>query len=202
MGESAVSDRAADIDVYYGERARTYDEVRMKKSKWFDENDALDRLIAPFPRSRIVDIPVGTGRYVASYQRYDNYVCGCDVSHDMLAEADKKFAAAGIKYDLQIRSILDPLPKTFDIAVCTRLFNHFTLDECRLAMKNMIDACQYVIIGLLEPPPPNYRTVVKWPNRHKLSDVTEGLLVQKEEQIVIDNKSMKDYHYTRLRRVD
>jgi SAM-dependent methyltransferase len=201
LAESDVSDKAADIDVYYGKRAFEYDEIRMKKEKWFEENAAVDKLLEPFARKKVLDVPVGTGRYVGSYTKYDQEVIGVDVSMDMMREAFDKFEGAGIEYELVQGSILEPLPPA-DIAVCTRLFNHLTLDECRLAMKNMITACEFVIIGLLEPPPDWYDGKVKWTNRHKLSDVTEGLLTQREESIVIENKRLADYKITRLRRVD
>ena len=198
-----MSNKAADIDVYYGKRATEYDEIRTKKAKWQEENDAVDQLLSIFePGDIVIDIPVGTMRYIDSYTKYGLYPEGMDVSTDMLAIAKKKLDDTGHMGYLRVHNILEPLPTRGRVAVCTRMFNHFTLEECQLAMRNLIDSCQYVILGLLEPPPEWYQGKVKWPNRHRLKDITKGLLTQVEEQVVVENKKLADYKISRIRRVD
>jgi len=134
--------------------------------KWKTENEAVGHLLRTCPdHSQVVDIPVGTGRYAVYYGMQDMYLTGLDTSQDMMDIAAKSFADCGVPAEFRIHDILEPLPGEYDIAVCTRLVNHFTLEETKVAVKNLLAAAPVVILGLREPKEPTEK------NWHNLADV-------------------------------
>jgi len=73
---------------YYNKRAETYEKRRRKQPWWQVEQDQMAELLAGLPDGlSVVDIPFGTGRFVADYLGKDFKVSGLDASDHMLAAA-------------------------------------------------------------------------------------------------------------------
>ncbi len=76
---------------YVGDVATGYDAKRMESPKWKKEQEVIEGIIDDLPNgSKILDAPVGTGRFVAAYERNDHKVMAVDLSEDMLKETHKK----------------------------------------------------------------------------------------------------------------
>lgn len=117
---------------YHGDTATSYDAERERSRGWQYEQDAVEAQVGNFPAgSRVLDVPVGTGRFLAAYEQYGLQAVGVDVSSSMIAEARKKSPGA----DLREGSILElPFPDdSFDCVVCIRFLNWIggeVLDQC------------------------------------------------------------------------
>jgi SAM-dependent methyltransferase len=109
---------------YVGAVAGRYVERRASSVKWQREQRAVESLIAAFPRGSIVlDVPLGTGRFLDAYARAGHRACGIDISADMLAQAMAGGAAAGAWL---VRGEVERLPladAAVDYVVCTRFMN-------------------------------------------------------------------------------
>lgn len=139
IGAAAIRDR------YTGAVAETYDDQRAGKPTWAAENAAVDKWLGIIGTgARVLDIPVGTGRFLAAYRRRYMGVIGMDVSADMLAQARSKDAAA----DLVIGNILAiDLPyASVDAAISVRIMNWLTLDEVRTALAELARVARTWII--------------------------------------------------------
>lgn len=131
---------------YHGRKAETYDAVRRKQERWDLENEAVRRYLegAPGP---VLDVPVGTGRFLALYARLGLTVTGVDASQEMLALARRKKHAVG-------RCFLEPGDASalnyedwmFGTSVCVRFLDlipeenmHDVLRElCRVTQDRII----------------------------------------------------------------
>jgi ubiquinone/menaquinone biosynthesis C-methylase UbiE len=111
---------------YKGNIARRYNKLRISESKWIKEQDIFDSILGSFRAGTcIIDVPLGTGRFIPFYKKYNLECQGVDISDDMLREA--RTEAAFHKYDMQfIKSSADKLPQadsTCDYVICARLLN-------------------------------------------------------------------------------
>lgn len=79
---------------YDGARARDYEARRMTQPEWVAEQRNLDAWLDLYarPGARLLDVPVGTGRFLPSYVQHRLQVVGVDRSRAMLVEADRKVA--------------------------------------------------------------------------------------------------------------
>lgn len=123
-------------DLYRGESAKHYEAERVRQQKWRNEQAAIAEFLAGFSAGQsVLDIPIGTGRFLQLYCAAGLNIIGMDVSEDMMHQARVKNAAADIRYG----DILDiPLPdRSVDIAVCVRLLNLITENEMLRAMSEL-----------------------------------------------------------------
>lgn len=75
-------------DRYYGKTARDYEVVRKKQPWWSVEQREMQTLLDQLPSDlKVVDIPFGTGRFVAYYLARNYEVHGLDASQAMLETA-------------------------------------------------------------------------------------------------------------------
>jgi ubiquinone/menaquinone biosynthesis C-methylase UbiE len=113
-------------DRYRGSRARDYNRRRERTALYQREQDTIDGFLAQLPEgSSIVDVPVGTGRYLELYKKHNLAVTGLDVSEDMLAEAREEAATLSLDVALRredIRHIAAP-DGGFDTVLCMRFLN-------------------------------------------------------------------------------
>ena len=106
---------------YRGGAADRYDSDREQTGKWALEQAAVETLLSVLPAGlSVVDIPVGTGRFIDLYQKLGLVATGIDVSTDMLGRAEEKARRMDAPIVLQqgdIRAISAP-DGAFDLAVC------------------------------------------------------------------------------------
>jgi SAM-dependent methyltransferase len=112
--------------LYTGATAASYEAERAASSQWLAEDAALDSYLNRLPRgSRVLDVPVGTGRFLELYVRHGLNAVGIDISPDMLRLATEKAAALGLAPSLalgDVRKLAFP-DASFDASICMRLLN-------------------------------------------------------------------------------
>ena len=112
---------------YVGDVASQYDADRITEEMWGLENAWLANTLGGLdPKSSVLDLPVGTGRFMELYQKlcFDN-VIGIDASVDMLSMAEKKKEKYNHNIELMTgRSDAINFPdNTIDYILCFRLFH-------------------------------------------------------------------------------
>lgn len=106
-------------DTYYGIKAQRYDRVRENDANWKPEIELIRKLVIDGP---LLDVPVGTGRFIPIYRDRGIDFEGLDTSQDMIDQAVMKYG----DFPYRIGSILD-LPyedNQFKTAVCVRMLTH------------------------------------------------------------------------------
>lgn len=99
-------------NVYYGDKAASYVETRVKDPLYHAEIDAVRTLLKDVPYgASILDVPFGTGRFVPLYFERGMAVSGLDVSPEML-EAAK--AALGQQFTSCNVTVGDATAMTFE----------------------------------------------------------------------------------------
>lgn len=134
---------------YVGNAASGYDARRTKLGKWQREHAAVEELLsAVADGSRILDVPVGTGRFIPYYANRHFAVTGIDISKDMLKEASAKASSIGLNAVLQEGNIFE-LPcadSSFDAVVSVRMLNWFEAPQMALALKEVARASNRHVI--------------------------------------------------------
>ena len=134
-------------DKYYGRYATNYDASRNRTERWAKEQEAVAEFVTI---GKVLDVPIGTARYVSIYRKKGLDCIGLDISGDMLAEAKKKFP------DMQLDqgSILD-LPysdKSFGTVVCSRMLDWFNPADMAQAVSEMRRVAHELIVTLRHGP--------------------------------------------------
>lgn len=112
-------------DNYYGNIANSYEQERSKGLKWQREHETLHAALKASAATSVLDVPVGTGRFVSLYDSHGMAAIGMDISPDMLAQAREKALESGVAIDLcigDVRAIALP-DDSVDLVVCIRLLN-------------------------------------------------------------------------------
>lgn len=110
---------------YHGSTAESYEDLRSNK-KWRHEQRTIASLIEDLPSgSSVLDIPVGTGRFIPLYIENNIQATGMDISEDMLEQARGKINEqnTGIvlkKSDIRKIGVSDD---SFDCVLCMRFLN-------------------------------------------------------------------------------
>jgi SAM-dependent methyltransferase len=129
-----MSDRARATAVKYrGPIAHGYEAKRVGQPKWAAENAAVGAVLRRFPPgTTVLDIPVGTGRFLPLYADLGLSVTGLDISKDMLRIARDK----GHGFDLRTGDIfaIDMPDKSVDVAVSIRIMNLIGPDDMARAL--------------------------------------------------------------------
>jgi ubiquinone/menaquinone biosynthesis C-methylase UbiE len=111
---------------YKGDAANAYDKERSSRKKWIAEQSIVENLLVTLPRgSSVIDIPIGTGRFIDLYHRLQLAATGMDISPDMIAIAAGKAKKIGLMiplYTADIRKI-NAADGAFDTAVCICFLN-------------------------------------------------------------------------------
>ena len=115
---------------YHGNVAQQYDARRDRTVQWDREQAGLAAILGTLDRgSTIVDIPVGTGRFLEIYAEHGLRATGLDISTDMLDQARTKATSLGLAMDLRKSDIrnIDAPDDAFDAALCVRFLNWIDL---------------------------------------------------------------------------
>jgi len=102
---------------YTGAAARDYEARRIGSAKWEFERSSVEAMLPAC--ETVLDVPVGTGRFLRLYQARGIAATGLDVSPDMLQLAGEKAPATLIRGDV----LTHELGRQFDCVVCVRLAN-------------------------------------------------------------------------------
>jgi SAM-dependent methyltransferase len=132
-------------ETYRGSKARRYEATR-KGAFWDAEQAAMTHVLDRFAAgTRILDCPVGTGRFLPLYEERGFDVTGVDLSADMMAEAAKKRTSAELAQGSVFA--LDFLDAAFDVAVCVRLLNWLETYELTHALASLARSAPLVFAG-------------------------------------------------------
>lgn len=134
---------------YWGPLARSYDADREKSVKWSREQHIVANFLKQLPRgSRILDIPVGTGRFIEIYKEYGLNPTGMDVSVDMLERAKSKVDKHNLEMPLVVSDIraICAHDREFDCAVCIRFLNWVDTRDLREAVLELARVSKVGII--------------------------------------------------------
>jgi 2-polyprenyl-3-methyl-5-hydroxy-6-metoxy-1,4-benzoquinol methylase len=127
---------------YSGRSALRYDEKRRDTPRYKSEEAVLEEMYSLIEPRRVLDVPVGTGRWLEFYASHRATVTGLDLSQDMLDIAATKVPAAHGKVQLRRANLLDlsaisDLRGKFDLIVCVRFLNWLSTHEVELALSNL-----------------------------------------------------------------
>ncbi|MBA2540903.1 MAG: class I SAM-dependent methyltransferase [Deltaproteobacteria bacterium] len=125
---------------YVGDTASRYDATRDRAPKWNREQEEIGKILRTLRSgSTIVDIPVGTGRFLELYAELGLRATGLDISTSMLDESRAKAASLGISVELRPADIraINAQDGTFDTALCVRFLNWVDLDGFRAALREL-----------------------------------------------------------------
>lgn len=158
--------------VYFGNVASTYDANRIGP-KWMAEQEAVCRFLNHVHGVQgtysVLDVPVGTGRFLDFYKGHSAVAEGIDISEDMLSEARRKAEGLQMSMVLSIGNILDLREKFrgVDLVVCIRLANWLDAHCLLAALEQLCQvARRFVILGIrIYPEASNYkpwRLLVQW----------------------------------------
>jgi ubiquinone/menaquinone biosynthesis C-methylase UbiE len=139
---------------YHGDVAARYEEDRMKEPLWADEQEFVRRWTGHLSRgATVLDLPVGTGRFLEILLTAGLRVRAMDISEDMLAEVRKRPVSAGA--DLVIArgdaEHLDLPDGAIDHVLCWRLFHLLPLPTIERALSEFRRVCRGTIVVQVLP---------------------------------------------------
>jgi hypothetical protein len=129
-------------DKYYGAAAERYDEERQHSERWKIEIEAVAEFVDAGP---VLDVPLGTGRYVPTYRIKELEFIGLDISLDMLNVAKRKYGCQGWLGSILRIPFAD---QSFATAVCTRMLDWLPPAEMERAVAQLRRVARTLIVTL------------------------------------------------------
>lgn len=133
---------------YGAVEARGYDADREIEPLWAIENEYVQRYFSGRRLERLLDAPVGTGRFLGYYDNVQE-VTGIDISDDMLARAGERpvVRESGRVHlqrgDIQSLAFADGY---FDVVICWRLLHLIPADQLQPMLSEMRRVCRGELI--------------------------------------------------------
>lgn len=136
-------------DRYYGDYAGDYEQRRRHTREWRLEDETVSEFLAGFqPGTSVLDVPVGTGRFINQYRDLRFDTTGINASTAMLEKARTAAESAGIDAELSqgdIRSL--PFEDgRFDVVVCIRFLNWIGREDVAKALRELVRVTRGQII--------------------------------------------------------
>lgn len=126
---------------YVGNVAAGYDAKRVESPKWAAEQGIIEGIIDRLPNgSLVLDVPVGTGRFVSAYERNNHKWTGIDLSRDMLVEASAKVKNPELAELLtgDVTKLHETMAEnSVDLAIMCRLTRWLNPDQRVMALKQL-----------------------------------------------------------------
>lgn len=184
---------------YHGQTAEEYDNIRENTPLWLHQQVAVERYLDAFPAgTRILDVPVGTGRFLEAYEARGFDVVGVDASTSMLERARARVAGL----DLRVGNIfaLEFPSDSFDVVVCIRFFNWLDGSDFQRAFKEIARVSKGAIIANIKTYTPFRelsigRSLRQWKHRLGFSYQANGLVCH-ERRLVDDLIQSSGYALT------
>jgi Methyltransferase domain len=139
---------------YRGKKAATYEAVRKKQLRWKIENQTVEDMLQKENPSKVLDMPVGTGRFFSVYEKCGIACVGVDVSEEMLALAGrriKKMHASHPPVRVMIGDAcnLPAKDREYPGVVCVRFLDLIDEDAMRKVVKELCRvALNFVILTI------------------------------------------------------
>ncbi len=131
---------------FHGAIASGYDAKREQDGKWIIEQQVIEGMLSDLPPDTLIlDIPIGTGRFIPYYDAKGFQFLGLDRSEDMLKQAMAK-GGPNTRGELHVGDILDTklLDKVVDVAVCCRITRWIMGDHGPAGIVKMLQEMQRV----------------------------------------------------------
>lgn len=131
-----------DNGAYTQNDARTYDRDRDVEPLWHAENAYVSELVHGVGARTVLDVPVGTGRFLAFYA--GARVTGVDLSDAMLLEAAARVTAEGLRNVTLTQGNVTQLPfanSAFELVMCWRLLHLLPPSVLHAAFNEMARVC-------------------------------------------------------------
>jgi ubiquinone/menaquinone biosynthesis C-methylase UbiE len=155
---------------YTPDDARTYDADRAVEPLWHAENAYVADLVQRLRARTVLDVPVGTGRFLPFYA--GARVTGVDLSDAMLAESAARIAADGLRDIALQQGSVTEMPfadRAFELVVCWRLLHLLPPPVLRAAFAEMARVCGGTLcVQVYERAPQLQRTTawaIRWLRR-------------------------------------
>jgi ubiquinone/menaquinone biosynthesis C-methylase UbiE len=131
---------------YAGQMAANYESKREKQERWHLENEAVHNMLLRHGRKHkaVLDVPVGTGRFLKLYKEFGYTCTGYDTSRSMLSLAKRKRQPAKLEV-ADIRKIPHP-DRSFDISICVRFLDLVPENTMREALSELARVTKHHII--------------------------------------------------------
>lgn len=180
---NALLPRKQGPNTYYGKKVAEYVADRESDARWSAEAEVVSSLLAKMPKGlRVLDVPVGTGRFFAELAKVEAVVTAIDISNDMLKFAKKSAEAAGIAaVDFRRRPAnrLSLQDASVDLALCIRFFGMLEVPLATAVIKEFRRVVQ-----------PQGTLVLYYPFRAELASSQEARasnkMAQKLESEILD----------------
>jgi len=145
-----MSDRS---DFYWGETAESYEAKRAGSSIWKREDEVVEDLLRGVSSHGatpiVLDVPVGTGRFVAAVESLGYFPLGMDLSQDMLAQAKARVAdRAG--FAIADATALPVRTSVVDAVLCIRfahLVDRATVEATLVELGRVLSDGGFIVIG-------------------------------------------------------
>jgi len=121
---------------YFGNIVADYEKERIVEPIWDTEQSFFGTYISKLPaESKLLDLPVGTGRFVSFYLNHNVRFTGCDISEDMLSFVKQKY---NLPEGVLVNCSAEKLPfeeSTFEYAICCRLTHLISPESLELMIQ-------------------------------------------------------------------
>lgn len=134
---------------YHGAMAATYETKRKKQERWDIENATVEAMLTALKPKSILDVPCGTGRFIALYDKLGvKDVTAVDVSDTMLEQAQAKMKKVKSKMyvDFICKDVRNIKHLDVDVSVCVRFLDLIDEEAMRSVMKKLFACTDKAII--------------------------------------------------------
>lgn len=154
---------------YTGAVAAGYDAKREQSPKWKDEDRIVRDMLKDIkPGDWVLDVPVGTGRFIPYYEERKFQVLGLDISGDMLMQS-----AAKVTDQTRVRLAegdarqIERFDKSVDAAVMVRLTRWLSREDRKRALGELQRVARKKVIFTAR--------VANHPHAYPYTDIAEAL---------------------------
>ncbi len=175
-------------DYYVGKIAEEYLQSRTHEKAWSIEEKIVEEWIQTIPQGEsVLDIPVGTGRFLSTYLKARLKIYGVDISLDMLNEA-QKVLTEDQNHDMCVllQGDIEELPfanGAIDRASCIRLFHLLppsVIENAIFELSRVVS--KEIIIQVFSVYEPSFAGVIE---RTRLALVSQPVLIFKSLSLAI-----------------
>jgi len=175
---------------YRGKMARGYETKRKTQYRWDIENKTVEDMLKLLRPETVLDVPVGTGRFLKVYQKLGILnVTGIDSSEEMLELAHRKRIDKTANYRLRIGDArkLAASEKSHDVAVCVRFLDLIDEEAMREVVKELCRVAVRAIILTIRLGPkyiPKSNTATHDSNKFRALVRSQGFNIIKEVPVL------------------
>ena len=182
-------------DWYHETVAENYESRRSKQHWWHEETKILEKFLALIPQgTKVLDVPLGTARFLPLYIQNKMSMTGLDISSDMLDQAKilRGNSLNGCQLDIGDATDLPYADNYFDLVVCFRFLDGQV--SYRDTIKAIVGFCRvsrkYLILELGSVPQKEDDSVLTLENLKKDLPISSKLS-EKERQKMLESNGLK-----------